>query len=363
MRSSIILVVVSVSSLSAALSSPATVTAAATCKLPIPSVPYTSGVPSWQSDNYACQGPPDVFVVRSSPGKGLGVFALRDLEIGDIVMRETPALKIDPPDFVRGTGYPMDKVAKLVRKEFEALSPEQQDDIMSLTYHATPHEEATMDKLGIIFRTNAYNTDAQIGLFPQIARINHSCRPNTSYYWNSKLNKRVVYANRQIRAGDEFSVSYIGLLSAHHDRQASLDRYGFQCTCEACAQHGAAKLTSDQRRVDIHRGFAEFEPKLTLAVPQSKAARQQAVKNARASIELAELVESEGLADYYAKVYRIVAISHARVEKWEAATLWANKGYQLKYMEDPESPYTREMHQLASTFIQEWESELRNRSG
>jgi hypothetical protein len=353
----ILLVLVSVSSLSAALSSPAT------CKLPIPSVPYTSGIPSWQSDNYACQGPPDVFVVRSSPGKGLGVFALHDLEIGDIVMRETPALKIDPPDFVRGTGYPMDKVAKLVRKEFEALSIEQQEDIMSLTYHATADEEATMDKLGIIFRTNAYNTDQQIGLFPKIARINHSCRPNTSYYWNSKLNKRVVYANRQIKRGEEFSVSYIGLLSGHQDRQGSLDRYGFQCSCEACAQHDAAKQASGRRRVEIHRGFAEFEPKLTLAVPQSKSAQKQAAKNARASIELAELVESEGLADYYAKVYRIVAISHARIQKWEAATMWANKGYQLKYMEDPESPYTIEMHQLAGSFIQEWENELRNKSG
>jgi hypothetical protein len=257
----------------------------------------------------------------------------------------------------------MDKVAKLVRKEFEALSPEAQADVMSLTYHATAHEEATMDKLGIIFRTNAYNTDQQIGLFPKIARINHSCRPNTSYYWNSKLNKRIVYANRKITKGEEFSVSYIGLLSAHHDRQHSLDRYGFKCSCEACAQKDTAMQVSDKRRVDISNAFMEFEPKLTLAIPQSKTAQQKARKNAQASVELAELVEKEGLADYYAKAYRVVAISHARVKNWEAATLWANKGYQLKFMEDPESPYTIEMHQLASTFIQEWENELRNRSG
>lgn len=333
-----------------------------TCKLPIPSVPYTAGVPSWQSSDYTCQGPPDVFVVRPSKGKGLGVFALRDLDIGDIVMREAPILKIDPPDYVRGTGYPMSQVTELVRREFENLSPIAQEEVMSLTYHATADEEATMDKLGIIFRTNAYNTDDQIGLFPKIARINHSCRPNTSYYWSNKLNRRVVYASRKIKRGEEFFVSYIGLLSAHEERQKRLDRYGFKCACEACAAAQAAKRISDQRREEISKAFTDFEPQLTLDVPKSKSARRQARKNARASSQLAELVEKEGLADYYAKAYRIAAISHARVEDWQPATLFANKGYILKHLEDPESPYTAEMYSLTSSFIQNWENHLRNQS-
>ncbi|KAF9693227.1 hypothetical protein EKO04_008721 [Ascochyta lentis] len=333
-----------------------------TCKLPIPSVPYTHGVPSWQASDFSCRGPPKVYVVEPSNGKGLGVFALHDLDVGDIVMRETPVIKIDPPDYVKGTGYPMGLVSKLVRKEFESLSPDDQAEVMSLTYHATEVEEATMDKLGIIFRTNAYNTDDQIGLFPKIARINHSCRPNTSYYWSKKLNKRVVYASRKIKKGEEFFVSYIGLLSTHEERQKRLDRYGFKCTCEACAAEQALKQVSDQRRVEISKAFMDFEPQLTLDVPKSKSARRQARKNAQASSQLAGLVEQEGLADYYAKAYRIAAISHARIEDWQPATVFANKGYKLKHMEDPESPYTAEMFSLTSSFIQSWESELKNQS-
>ena len=336
--------------------------AQAICKLPISSIPYISGVPSWQSSDYTCQGPPDIYVVEPSEGKGLGVFALHDLDIGDIVMRETPILKIDPPDYVRGTGYPMAQVTELVRKEFDGLSPEAQAEVMSLTYHATAIEEATMDKLGIIFRTNAYNTDDQIGLFPRIARINHSCRPNTSYYWIKKLNKRVVYASRKIKKGEEFFVSYIGLLSTHEDRQKRLDRYGFKCTCEACSAERAIKQASDQRRVEISKAFMDFEPQLTLDVPKSKSAKRQARKNAQASSQLAGLVEEDGPADYYAKAYRIAAISHARIEDWQPATIYANKGYKLKHMEDPESPYTAEMYSLTSSFIQSWESELRNQS-
>ncbi|KAJ4317628.1 SET domain-containing protein 5 [Neodidymelliopsis sp. IMI 364377] len=332
------------------------------CKLPIPSVPYTSGIPSWLSGQYTCAGPPDVYVVKPSNGKGLGVFALRDLEVGDIVMREIPILKIDPPDYVKGTGYPMAQVTELVREEFGGLSPEAQAEVMSLTYHATAVEEATMDRLGIIFRTNAYNTDDQIGLFPKIARINHSCRPNTSYYWSKKLNRRIVYASRKIRKGEEFFVSYIGLLSTHEERQKRLDRYGFNCTCEACAAERAVMHVSDQRRIDISKAFMNFEPQLTLDVPKSKEAKRQARKNAKASSQLAGLVEEEGLADYYAKAYRIAAISHARIEDWQPATIFANKGYKLKHMEDPESPYTAEMYSLTSSFIQSWESELKNQS-
>ena len=243
-----------------------------------------------------CSRPPGIYVVEQSIGKGLGVFATHDLDVGDIVMRETPILKISPPDYVKGTGYPMAAISRLVRNEFKTLSPEEQAEVLSLTFHATPTEEETMDKLGIIFRTNAYNTGDKIGLFPKIARINHSCRPNTSYYWSAKLNKRIVYATRKIKEGEEFFVSYIPLLLTHEERQKRLNRYGFKCSCEACTQKGAALAASDTRRQTIDRAFKAFEPQLTLAPPESIAATLQAQSSAKASERLAELVREERLA-------------------------------------------------------------------
>jgi hypothetical protein len=309
-----------------------------------------------------CHGPPDTYLVEESQGKGLGVFAAHDLDIGDFIMRETPALKIVPPDFVKGSGYPMNAVTELVRAEFNTLPPKQQEEIMSLTYHATAHEEATMDKLGIIFRTNAYNSGTDIGLFPKIARINHSCRPNASYYWSEVLNKRIVYATRKIEEGEEIFVSYIPLLLTQEQRQKHLDRYGFKCTCEACRLARGAKNVSDERRITISKAFIDFEPQLTLTPPKSKKAKQQARKNAKASLQLTELVHQEGLADYYAKAYRIAAICHARVKDWQPAAVWANKGYELKFLEDPESVYTMEMHNLTSNFIENWERELERKA-
>jgi hypothetical protein len=323
--------------------------------------PETCASPTWQATPEVCPGPPGTYVVEHSKGKGLGVFAAHDLDVGDIVMRETPPLKIVPPEFVKGTGYPMSEVTKLVRAEFDTLSTIEQEEIMSLTYHATAVEEATMDKLGIIFRTNAYNSGTDIGLFPKIARINHSCRPNASYYWSGIMNKRIVYATRKIAKGEEIFVSYIPLLLPQEHRQQHLNRYGFKCSCEACAQEQTAKEASDARRISISKAFADFEPQLTLNPPQTKKAKQQARQNAKASLKLTELVHQEGLADYYAKAYRIAAICHAMIKDWQPAAIWANKSYEIKYLEDPQSIYTSEMHNLTSNFIWNWENELKKK--
>jgi hypothetical protein len=329
---------------------------------PVLACSTTSHILTQQPQHDICHGPLEVYLVKPSHGKGLGVFAAHDLEIGDIIMRETPMIKIQPPKVAKGNPYPMSTISSLVREQFEVLQPEMQDDILSLTFHESTVEKANADKLGAIFRTNAYNSGAQIGLFPRIARINHSCRPNLSYYWNEKLNKRIVYATRPIKKGEEVFVSYIPLLLTHEERQKHLDRYGFKCHCEACSQERDTLKASDDRRVTISKAFADFEPQLVLTRPKSKAAIKQARNNAKASNQLAQLVQQEGLADYYAKAYKVAAINHARVGDWEPAAIWANRGYELRFREDPQSPATLEMHYLTSTFVSEWENELRNAS-
>ena len=152
---------------------------------------------------YTCHGQSDTYIIRPAPEKGLGVFAGRDLELGTVIMREAPVLKIRPPEYVKGTGYPMAAISQLLRADFEHISAEEQNTVMSLAYHGTAAEGSSSDPLGMIFKTNAYKSGDEIGLFPKIARINHSCRPNTSYVWHAKSDTRIMYANRKIRKGEE----------------------------------------------------------------------------------------------------------------------------------------------------------------
>ncbi|KAF2193061.1 SET domain-containing protein [Zopfia rhizophila CBS 207.26] len=336
----------------------------AACDIPIPSSQYIFNVPSWQAQNFSCTGPPEVFAIRPSPGKGLGAFVTRSLEPGTLIMQEAPLIKVYPPEIRDGVGYPLDTIQRLVREAFEALSEDGKAEILALSAHIFPHETtaADYDPLLPIFRSNSFNTGDFFGLFPKVARINHSCRPNTAYYWNERLRKRVVYATRRVEEGEELSLSYIPLLHTKADRELRLNQYGFKCTCEVCSAAANDIMVSDQRREQIRRAIYDLESELTVEVPADKATRRKAQKQAEESLKLLRLVEEEELAVYYAQVYRIAALSHARLEKWEPATIWAHKSYQLRQMADEQSQETIEMKILTSRFIESWNEDLRNKS-
>ncbi|KAF2472701.1 SET domain-containing protein [Lindgomyces ingoldianus] len=309
--------------------------------------------------------PRENFIIKQSPGKGLGVFATRAMEPGTVIMEDAPTILIRPPRMHEGIGYPLDAIQILIGEAFDALSEGDQADVLSLSAHVLPGEadETEYHRLKTVFRSNAYSTGNEIGLFTKIARINHSCRPNSGYYWTERLRKRVVYATRPIAEGEEISVTYIPLLYSKSDRERRLDQYGFKCACEACAgQSGNAAWASDHRRHEIRKGFFELEPQLTLEVAKTVMARKKAQRLAEESLRLAELVEEEGLVDYYAQAYRVAAIFHANIEMWEPATTWAHKSYQIRNMADAQSEEAIEMRILTSRFIEQWNEELRNKS-
>lgn len=336
----------------------------AACTLPISSAPYTQEIPSWASSNFTCMGAPLQWEARPSPGKGMGVFATRTLEPGDVIIAEPPIIKVVPPQFKDGVAYPLADIELAIRTDFDALSEDDKAAVMGLASYRTERDE-WKDEVVSIFRTNAYiigTNNTELGLFPKGARINHSCRPNSSQFWNDKLKKRVVYALKRIEEGEEIFATYIPLLHSHEVRQRRLDQYGFKCTCEACAQERAGMEASDKRRHDIRQAFDAFESQLSLNVPKSVSGRKKAEKNAKASLQLAELVEEEGLADYYAQAYRIVAMTHGRVEDWKPATIWAHKAYELRLMVNPKSVAALEMFNLTTHFITRWNDDVRSKS-
>jgi hypothetical protein len=331
------------------------------CNLPSLAHQFSYNALSWLSQNETCLDHPDVYIVRPSAGKGLGVFANKDLELGAVILSEAPIIKIRPPEFRDGVGYPLDAIEVLVREAFDSLSKGLQAEVLSLHAYTTAAESQAFnqDQLLPIFRSNAYNTGEDVGLFPRIARINHSCRPNTSYYWNPQLNKRVVYATRHIEKGEELSVTYIPLLYSQADRQKRLDQYGFKCTCTACSKHGLDLHSSDDKRQQLRQAFQELTPELTLDLPGSMMAKKKAQKMVEQSLAVVRLVEEEQLADYYAQAYRMAAITHARISQWEPATLWAHKSMQIRNMADKESEEAKEMEALTYSFISKWEEAVK----
>jgi hypothetical protein len=117
-----------------------------------------------------------------------------------------------------------------------------------------------------IFVTNALPLGTQIqmgGIFPKIARINHSCRPNLNYHFNSATGTTSVHVIRPIAIGDELTQAYFPPCRPFKDRQSYLlNSFNFNCSCESCSLHGQARADSDSRRSTVQTLATEARAKL-----------------------------------------------------------------------------------------------------
>lgn len=136
-------------------------------------------------------------------GKGLGVVAGRFLSRGTKIIIEEALLLVPSPGMETGQGARLEDMLNNVEKAFESLDHSSQQEFLQLHDHRFPGD-GDRSRLLTIFRSNAYSTgDNLVGLFPKIARINHSCQPNAGNFWSFKENHRVIYAHRDIEVGEE----------------------------------------------------------------------------------------------------------------------------------------------------------------
>ena len=72
-----------------------------------------------------------------------------------------------------------------------------------------------------------------------ITRLNHSCSPNTEFYWNTVTKVEELRATRDIARGEELTDCYLDLVSQGRNtrdqrRELLQHGYGFRCTCQVC---------------------------------------------------------------------------------------------------------------------------------
>jgi hypothetical protein len=219
-------------------------------------------------------------------------------------------------------------------RSFSALPPAAQASVLSLHDFRYPSEDAStppQSHLLTIFRSNAYNTgDDRIGLFAQTARINHDCTPNAGTWWSERTERRVVYALRNIAAGEEITVSYIPLLKPRAERQARLAQYGFQCGCDACSD-SVYSADGDKRRIGIRDLILDLESKVSRRCTKAGVCKKH-VEKAR---KLVRMIEDEGLGDYLAKAYHLAAAFAEQADEVNEARLWGEQELEvLRWMDE-----------------------------
>lgn len=229
-----------------------------------------SSVKQWLS---SCESPFVVLlgsqttkVQLSKEGSGLGLFAARPIAAFSVLLSDAPLILMQPGD----------DLPELYQK-FNGLSRGDQERYLDLSYHDNPSRDALLkDKLlqrgfgkeklhemaqvAGIMQNNAFNVDLGDGrgsryraLFPNVARINHSCSPNAHvcFYPEGKLSGRmVVHALRPLAMGEEIQISYFSILLASTQRQAKAQKWGFTCRCPGCdASSDDFQGSESQRRM------------------------------------------------------------------------------------------------------------------
>lgn len=272
--------------------------------------------------------------VRPSPGKGLGVFARRRIPEHTIIIDEAPLFTVDPGSLVSGQGFAFDSIATAVDEAFGRLNATARAAYLSCLEHRGT-DDAAFSREALVFRTNGFTmAGGTIGIFPRIAKLNHDCRPNAASV--SVGGRRVIWAGRDIAAGEEVTVTYAPLTESTEARRARLAQWGFTCDCRACAarDEGGEGAAEDLKRVEMRR--------LTGLLEQELGRDSFGGDVLPLAEKLVRLVEEVGLVDYLGKAYKYAAYSASRSGKYGAARKWAKKELNIHEIADAESVYAKE---------------------
>jgi hypothetical protein len=179
--------------------------------------------------------------IRSSESKGLGVFALRDIMPGTILLCEAPLVTLID------TGSRADPLDAAVN----SLSLSKKKSFLSL--HSFSRNKNESLSRSIVY-SNGYSimNDLATGVFETASRINHSCVPNSSYSWKEGIGRMVWWNRFKLLEGEEVTVDY------GHKKKYLEKIYGFECCCGGCTDSGSdarSSSGSDGARGEEMRGI------------------------------------------------------------------------------------------------------------
>lgn len=204
------------------------------------------------------------YEVRDIPGKGSGIFATRRFKRGQVIMIETPVLR------VRDVLDKRIDVAQL-RHQYDACDSVTKRQILNLTL-SNNSEARLLDandeykRVQRILINNAYPDKFNMIslLFIKMSRFNHSCTPNACFVTRMDDTYRAVCV-RDISPGNEITVWYTDPRQTRENRQRILlEGYGFVCKCECCSLHGDAMRESDARRVLLKQQAQSYDQAVSM---------------------------------------------------------------------------------------------------
>lgn len=216
----------------------------------------------------------ELYEICQIDGKGIGLVATAFIPRGTRIICEKPLLKIQEnvmhlawESYLR-----LDNASKATFDKLHcyATDPDGLENISRMFLIDHSMDKAEVGKLVAehvrvmsIFSINNFNLESGLAVYAAASRLNHSCEANAHHGYNPNIYRFTVHAVRDIAAGEEITISYMGGPGGYMVRSQRIDRlrtnYGFTCTCPKCSDNTGE---SDTRRELINNlcwGLGQYE--------------------------------------------------------------------------------------------------------
>ena len=275
--------------------------------------------------------------VRSSPGRGRGLFATCDVKIGDMVLAEKAFSIVFAHEAAAQTAMVYDERDDTMRAAPIGLhravmqklmtNPSQVEKVLDLyncDYAGVGKKLILQDgapildtfQIADIIARNAFGASGQFGsedparasagLWVRAAYSNHSCLANVAKECLGDL--LIFRALRDIDAGEEILHAYDGTLELDERREALARQWGFECECALCATEMADGVEVREKR----KGLVE-EVRRFVACEDAARAKRVTVVRAR---RLANAIRATYDEDRYRELPKNAL---GEIEEWLAA--------------------------------------------
>lgn len=274
-----------------------------------------------------------LFDIQSVPDKGKGLVARFNIAKGKRILHEKPL-------FTTANLSPISVMESNVLTKLKALSKAEKRQFLSLHNNFCGRYPFS----GIV-KTNALpcGPDSVIGgVYPTICLINHSCLPNAHNSWNSGTQCETIHAIRNIKSGEEITISYDKGGPSGSRRTYLQGAFGFDCSCGICSLPPTDLEISDARRLRIQLlDNAIGDSQRLMSKPDD------CLADCRCLLQVLEEEYNGGAGALLARLYYDafqISISHSDQAR---ASVFAERGYRSRVIcEGEDSPETQNIKKL-----------------
>ncbi|KAI0489818.1 SET domain-containing protein [Xylaria cf. heliscus] len=275
------------------------------------------------------------------PGKGKGLVATRTIRRGERIMAARPALLVHRNVFRE---LQLEDVYYLMDMAIDNLPKPRQESYLSQAGTMGGH------RVTDILFTNSFqialgddDDGLHYGNFPEVSILNHDCRPNLAFFIGQNLT-HYTHAVRDIRSGEELTISYLDALQVRSVRQErTRNSLGFSCSCPHCSLSKKESDASDSRLLTISRIESE------LSDFNSKASSPSMIE------EYVTLYKQERLEFKIAGAYTLAALNYNLFGKADMAKKYARLSVEAGLLESgPDSADVQQMKILGDDPKSHW---------